>query len=250
MNLFFILGNQLFPLKYVHRFKKDHLFYMAEDYELCTYEKHHKQKILLYLSSMRSYADSLKSNNYKIKYFKIQDKYFKSSYFYKLKNVLDKKNINEVSSFEVEDKFFEKKLKNFFLKLKINWNIIETPMFLNSRGDFKKYLSKSKKPFMATFYKEVRKKSGVLMGSDGMPIGGKWSFDSENRNKLPKDISIPKFLKIITTKHTNDLKPIIEKVFSKHPGNTNNFWFATKYDDVIKLLNFFIKEKANLFGDY
>jgi deoxyribodipyrimidine photolyase-related protein len=49
---------------------------------------------------------------------------------------------------------------------------------------------------MATFYKEVRKKSGILMGSDGNPIGGKWSFDEENRNKLPKNISIPKFPKI------------------------------------------------------
>ncbi|MDA9606593.1 cryptochrome/photolyase family protein, partial [Candidatus Pelagibacter sp.] len=56
MKLFFILGNQLFPLNYVDRFKKDHTFYMAEDYGLCTYEKHHKQKILLFLSSMRSYA--------------------------------------------------------------------------------------------------------------------------------------------------------------------------------------------------
>ena len=29
-----------------------------------------------------------------------------------------------------------------------------------------------------------------------------------------------------------------------------NFWLATEYDDVVKLLNFFIKEKSNLFGDY
>ena len=57
MKLFFILGNQLFPLKYIDRFKKDHLFFMTEDNGLCTYEKHHKQKILLFLSSMRSYAD-------------------------------------------------------------------------------------------------------------------------------------------------------------------------------------------------
>ena len=49
MKLFFILGNQLFPTKYLDRFKKDHLFFMAEDKGLCTYEKHHKQKILLFL---------------------------------------------------------------------------------------------------------------------------------------------------------------------------------------------------------
>ena len=63
MKLFFILGNQLFPTKYLDRFKKDHLFFMAEDKGLCTYEKHHKQKILLFLSTMRSYADGLKKTN-------------------------------------------------------------------------------------------------------------------------------------------------------------------------------------------
>ena len=63
MKLFIILGNQLFPLKYLNRFKKDHLFFMAEDNGLCTYEKHHKLKILLFLSSMRSFFENLKKNN-------------------------------------------------------------------------------------------------------------------------------------------------------------------------------------------
>ena len=91
MKLFFILGNQLFPLKYVDRFKKDHSFYMAEDYELCTYEKHHKQKILLFLSSMRSYADMLKANKYKVEYSKIEDKDFKDTYFKEVFDVLSSK---------------------------------------------------------------------------------------------------------------------------------------------------------------
>ena len=124
MKLFFILGNQLFPLKYVDRYKKDHLFYMAEDYELCTYEKHHKQKILLFLSSMRSYAETLKNDGYKITYSKIEDKNFKDNYLDKVKNIIITKKINEISSFEVEDKFFEKKLKSFFNTLKIKWNIV------------------------------------------------------------------------------------------------------------------------------
>ena len=36
-------------------------------------------------------------------------------------------------------------------------------MFLNSRDDFKKYLSKQKKPFMATYYKESRLKFDLLI---------------------------------------------------------------------------------------
>ena len=110
MKLFFILGNQLFPLKYMDRFKKDHGFFMAEDNGLCTYEKHHKQKILLFLSSMRSYADRLKKEKYKLDYLKIEDKDFKDDYFKKLKRTIIQKKITEITSFEVEDKFFEKKI--------------------------------------------------------------------------------------------------------------------------------------------
>jgi deoxyribodipyrimidine photolyase-related protein len=142
---------------------------MAEDNGLCTYEKHHKQKILLFLSSMRSYADNLKKNKLKLDYLKIEDKDFKDDYFKKLKKIIIKNKVTEISSFEVEDKFFEKKIKEFLKKEKINWNIVQTPMFLNSRDDFKNYLGKSKKPFMATFYKEVRRKSGILMGADRKP---------------------------------------------------------------------------------
>ena len=113
MKLFFILGNQLFPLKYVDRFKKDHSFYMAEDYELCTYEKHHKQKILLFLSSMRSYVDMLKANKYKVEYSKIEDKDFKDTYFKKLKIIIDKKKLLKFQALRLRINFLKKKFRNF-----------------------------------------------------------------------------------------------------------------------------------------
>ena len=104
MKLFIILGNQLFPLKYLNRFKKDHLFFMAEDNGLCTYEKHHKLKILLFLSSMRSFYENLKKNSFKITYSKIEDAAFKDDYLLKIKKILKKK----------------KSMKFHVLKLKIN----------------------------------------------------------------------------------------------------------------------------------
>ena len=247
MKLLLILGNQLFPLKNIEKFKKDHIVFMSEDYELCSYEKHHKLKILLFLSSMRSYAENLKKNNFKIIYTKIDSTDFRKNYIEKLKRAITSKNIKEVTRFEIEDKFFENKIQNFLNKSKIKSNSITSPMFLNSRADFKNYLSKTKKPFMANFYKERRQKLNILMKKDGGPEGGKWSFDEDNRKKLPTNINAPKLPR---TKHTEILAPIIEQLFKNHPGDTKNFWFATQYEDVIKLLNFFIKEKSNLFGDY
>ena len=51
---------------------------------------------------------------------------------------------------------------------------------------------------------------------------------------MPKNISAPEYPKISETKHTKFLKTIIEKNFKDHPGSTNNFWFVTEYNDVIK----------------
>ena len=118
MKLLLILGNQLFPLKNISRFKNDHLIFMAEDYELCTYEKHHKLKILLFLSAMRSYADKLKKNKFKIEYLKIDSKNFRKNYLDKINKIIKAKKISEITTFEIEDKFFEKKIENFKKKKK------------------------------------------------------------------------------------------------------------------------------------
>ena len=67
--LFIILGNQLFPVSELKNYR-DSYFFMAEDYDLCTYEKHHKHKLILFLSSMRKYALELQSKNFSLKYYK------------------------------------------------------------------------------------------------------------------------------------------------------------------------------------
>ena len=99
MKLFLILGNQLFNPKYLNKFS-DHTFYMAEDLGLCTFQKHHKLKILLFLSSMRSFKDELKSKKFNIIY-KDCHRDFNLSYEKKLERTIKDKKINEVSFFEI-----------------------------------------------------------------------------------------------------------------------------------------------------
>ncbi len=248
MRLFIILGNQLFNPQYLKNFK-DHTFYMAEDYELCSYEKHHKLKILLFLSCMRSFKDELKSKNFKVIYEDL-DRKFKTSYEKKLEETIKKRRIKEVSFFEIEDKFFEKRIISFLKKMNVSINQIETPMFLTSRNEFKEYLSKYKKPFMANFYKVIRAKLNILMDKNGKPKGGKWSYDEDNRKKLPKNIEVPEITKVKLSNHTKDLKKFIESNFKNHPGNTKNFWFPTTRIEAQKSLDEFLNKRIKLFGDY
>ena len=170
--IFIVLGNQLFNPSYFEKFRKDHLFFICEDFQLCTYQKHHKHKILLFLSAMRSFADELKKKKFEVIYKSIEDNDFKEkSYVDKLFKEIEKENVKEISMFEVEDKFFEKQLLENLKELKLNY--LKSPMFLSSRDDFKTYLNQVKKPFMANFYKKQRVDHNILVDSNSKPVGGK-----------------------------------------------------------------------------
>ena len=222
---------------------------MAEDYGLCTYEKHHKHKIILFLSAMRSFADELKKNSFSVIYKKINDADFKLDYIEKLKCKLKEKNIEEISIFEIEDKPFEKKIYEKLSK-KVKINYLVSPMFLNSREEFKNYLSEVKKPFMANFYKKQRIKHRILIDVEKKPLGGKWSFDEENRKKLPKNINLPKKFLFTETNHTKEIKKIVEKEFFNHPGSVDNFWIGTTRKASWECFDNFLKNKIDLFGDF
>ena len=246
--IFIVLGNQLFNPSYFEKFRNDHLFFICEDFQLCTYQKHHKHKILLFLSAMRSFADELKKKKFEVIYKSIEEKDFKESYVDKLFKEIEKENVKEISMFEVEDKFFEKQLLDNLKELKLNY--LKSPMFLSSRDDFKTYLNQVKKPFMANFYKKQRVDHNILVDSDNKPVGGKWSFDDENRKKLPKEINLPEKFTFNETKHTKDLKEIVEKTFSHHPGKTKSFWTCTNRKDTESYLDYFLDKKIENFGDY
>ena len=246
-DIFIVLGNQLFDPLYLKNYKDCKIF-MAEDLGLCTYEKHHKLKILHFLSSMRSYNDLLKSKGFETDYYDCKNN-FSNKYEDKLKKSIKENKSKRVFSFEVEDKPFEKKLNKIVKEIGLERVIVTSPMFLNSRDDFKKYLENKKKPLMANYYKMSRIKFDLLV-KDEKPVGGKWSFDKDNRKKLPQTVKLPKRPVAFETKHTKVLKKFINITFENHPGNTENFWLPTTHKESTVWLDDFLIEKLNLFGDY
>ena len=236
-----ILGNQLFPQKLI---PKDSLVYMAEDYGLCTFVKHHKQKIALFLTAMRQYAEELKNHGYEVCYVRLKDK---SSYEENLESFLAKKKIESLSMFEIEDHFMDERIQKLTKKCKIPLHIIPTPMFMVSRSEFEAYLKNVKRPFMKTFYEGLRKQTEILM-EKGKPLGGKFSYDDQNRKKLPRDYAV--------TARKNRNKPdgsvlkLIDKHFGDHPGETADFQWATTRKEALARLQDFLRNHFVSFGDY
>jgi deoxyribodipyrimidine photolyase-related protein len=69
--------------------------------------------------------------------------------------------------------------------------ILPTPMLLTPTKVMDDYFNGRRKPMMVHFYQMQRKRLGVLIDDQGAPIGGRWSFDADNRKKLPKGITVP-----------------------------------------------------------
>ena len=245
--MFLILGDQLFPLKYLHEYKKD-FFYMAEDFGLCTQEKYHKHKLILFLSAMRSYRDELINNNFNVIYNEInQNKNL--SYSAKLEKVIKNQKVKKIITFKVSDHFFDRILKKTCKKLNVELSFIPNPMFLTKQELKEKFFEKNKKPFMGNFYKLQRSDLNILMKGKN-PEGGQWSYDELNRKKIPESISVPKIKKILETQNTQQIKKVISNLFDSHPGSIENFNIPTTRKQALSWLDDFLKNKFFLFGDY
>ena len=201
-----ILGNQLFPIEHIKKTNVNKIF-MAEDFGLTTEHKHHKLKILMFLWSMRQYRDDLVKNGYEVFYHSIEDDNFKDKFEDKVLEVIKKKKITTIKFFEIEDHFFETKFNNFISKNNLKCEIINNPMFLTSRLEFRDFLKSQKKLIrMASFYQKIRQKMSILIDDQNKPLGGKWSYDEYNRKKIPKNIDIPKIPPIQNDKKFKSLK--------------------------------------------
>ena len=249
MKLFLILGNQLFPKKFIDNYKNDFIFYMAEDNYLASYIKHHKKKILYFFSCMREYRDDLLKSGFRVQYLQINENKYKH-FFDHLEKFIKSKKISHINFFEIEDKDFEIQYLNFLNLKKLDFTQINSPMFLTSREEFKSYLSNNKKILMGNFYKSQRLKHDILINKNNTPTGGKWSFDEDNRKKLPKDMIVPK-ISLHKTIFYKEIAKIINDKFAKNFGNLNeNSIFPTNRKNSLLYLKKFIKEKLVHFGDY
>ena len=208
-----------------------------------------KKKLILHRASMKYYEDYLKKNtSAKIIYKEYQElaKYptglpptFKS-----LKSITYYKTIDH----ELEEA----------LNIIPNKTALEPLNFMTTDEEFAAYyttVKSRKKPFFQTgFYKWQRERLQILM-KNGKPVGGKLTYDNENRCPLPKNIRLPEVAIQRDPKSVPYIKEAItyvEKYFPKNPGNSSQaeFWCPIHWNEATPWLAAFLHQRFRLFGTY
>lgn len=245
-----ILGDCLFPEHESLQPREDTLFFMAEDYGLCTHFQYHKQKLVLFLSAMRSHGDEL-SRNYPLVYHRLSNPDEGRSYEEKLALTLKTHpQIQEIVTYQVEDRFMEERLQQFCAGHQVHFRQVDSPKFLFPLSDFESYLQEYQKPFQHSYYQRQRRALKILMNEEGLPLHGQWSFDAENRKKLPRKAKLPEIHLPEPTGHDREVIDLVQKLFPDHPGSTENFRWATTRKEALRQLEDFIDHRLDQFGPY
>jgi len=134
-------------------------------------------------------------------------------------------------------------------KLTIDW--VDTPMFLNTCDENQNYRAGRKRWYMADFYQWQRKRINVLMDGE-KPAAGKWSFDEDNRKKLPKKLipNLPSLPRIRASKERATANAFVAQHFTKNPGSAENVYYPTTHAAAERWLDTFLIERLENFGPY
>lgn len=251
--VFLVFGDNLFPLAYFERFKKIP-FLMIEGPNLQHHYKYHKVRLAFLQSASRHKFLEFKAHGYNVSRINLTDDSLETSYCARLEKFCIKNKISKIHTFGKEDKFFNNEVIEICKKLSIDYITYRSPLFLNTHEDFKVYLSKYKKPFMKNFYEDSRKRFNVLVDKDKKPIGGKWSFDEDNRKKLKKDSVVPQIDIPKVDEVTLEVIREINSLYKDHPGELDesgkNFLFPVTRDDAVIWLEQFFKKRFHFFGEF
>jgi deoxyribodipyrimidine photolyase-related protein len=186
---------------------------------------------------MRYYYDKLRLKyNSKVKYIefdKIDNNHFKNSIIH-IYDPIDKPIIEKY-----------KKLSQKIL-------IYDTPLFLETREDLEEYRNKNtnkKNYYHDNFYKWQRKRLNILIENREQPIGGKWSFDKENRNPYDKNYNEDKII-TYSNKYIEEAKNYIKNNFNNNFGLVEYIYYPITHEDARIHLKNFIKKRLETFGKY
>jgi len=245
-----ILGDQLsHDIAALKDYEDGDRVLMCEVFEEATYVKHHKKKIAFLFSAMRHFAEELKDKGYNVHYSKLDDPDNAGSFRGEIGRAIKRfKPSKIIVTFPGEYRVLED-MKSWEKDFGVSVEIRDDDRFLSTPEEFARWAEGRKSLRMEYFYREMRKKTGLLMNGDA-PEGGQWNYDAENRKPPARGLDVPKPYYGQVDEITKEVLDLVAERFGDHFGDLEPFYFAVTRDQALYALDKFIDERLSKFGDY
>ncbi|MFJ7883029.1 cryptochrome/photolyase family protein [Pseudomonas sp. NPDC096917] len=243
-----VLGDQLsFDLASLQTLdKQSDTVLLVEVMEEASHVTHHPQKITLIFSAMRHFAEALKQRGIKVQYVTLDDPHNTGSVPSELQRWQEQLQPDELHLTECGDWRLEHSIRE--CGLAIVWH--SDTRFLCSRAEFSHWAQGKKQLRMEFFYRDMRRKSKLLLNGDGSPVGGAWNFDAQNRKALPKGIRPPSPAHFSPDAITREVLALVSNNFSHHYGALDTFDYPVTHAEAQALWDYFLDWGLAAFGDY
>jgi len=223
---------------------------MAEVMEEATYTPHHTRKIAFVFSAMRHFAATMEKAGATVRYVRLDDTGNTGT----LRGELIRATEDLVPDRVVVTEAGEWRLRSEMAK----WQqLIGTPVelreddrFVCSHEEFRSWADGRKQLRMEFFYRDMRRKTGLLMTAAGKPEGGQWNFDTENRRSLPAGLAVPKLTRFEPDSTTLEVLDLVSDRFSQHFGDLDAFDYAVTAEEAETALQAFLDKRLAGFGPY
>jgi deoxyribodipyrimidine photolyase-related protein len=219
---------------------------LIESRDRLTDVRHHKHKLVLWLSAARHFAEEMRASGHVVDYRPLTRAAPLADL---LRDAIAEHRPTRVHVVKPTDWQDRELVAELGKMLGDRLVLHEDSRFLTPPGFFAEWTSGRKQWRMEFFYREMRKMSGLLMAGT-KPEGGEWNFDAENRASLPAGVVVPDAVQFAPDEMTREVMALVEAQFPDHPGRTENFGWPVTRGEALTLLDRFIDERLRNFGTY
>ncbi len=229
--------------------------WMAEVSAEATHVWSAKQRTVLFLSAMRHFAQALRDEGIRVIYRALTPDPAAtpdSSLAEELAATLAQQPVQRVRLVEPGEHRLKTELLACLQQAGQAHDLLPDTHFLCSSEEFAAHARGRKQLRMEYFYREMRRRHGVLMQDDGEPVGGEWNFDAENRSAFPASgpgfvPDTPRFAPDAITQQVIDL---VNTRFANHPGSVARFGWPVTRTQALQVLQSFVQERLEHFGQW
>lgn len=221
--------------------------YLVEENLFFLQYRFHKQKLVLHRASMKYYENWLQEKGIVVVY--IEAHQVEADIRQLLAN-LAANGITTISYVDPVDDWLEKRIQRAGEMFGLQFIQHPSPNFLNQTADVVDYFNNKGSYFQTDFYIWQRKQRRLLLDGQQKPLGGKWTFDADNRQKFPKQEIAPVIMPAKESHWVAEAREYVRQQFGDNYGEAEPFIYPVTFSDAELWLKVFMQERLEKFGVY
>ena len=222
---------------------------MAELSDEASYVRHHKQKIALIFSAMRHFAEALQAKGRTVHYLCYGQDGGLASFTDAVTHILAQHKYDRIWLTEPGEYRLAQEFAGWATRFGVPVDILPDTRFIATHEEFSTWADGKKQLRMEFFYREMRRKTGLLMDGD-QPLGGQWNYDADNRKQLPKGHVLPMRKRSPSDAITDAVLQTVEAHFANHFGTLEGFGWPVTAAEAEAHFEHFLDHCLPYFGDY